>query len=332
MVELKTAEHVIHYMRANIKLSRYDEKFIDSLQVLTQVTTNQVELFYRIILKYRRQFAKAELQVEKLIELPWVVPVVESAPQYTDGHILIENDKIIFRCPFNRNFINKFREVKLNPFVWVKEHRQYEAKYGQDTLKFLIGISMNHFKAMHYCDNTVKLLESLHPYKDVKYWDPTLVKINDRFYIVAATQAINDATSDIELNTDVPTLAELTRLGITIDSSLYDTNDSRMKFIVNSVCEVEISDIMNLVSWLKEIDCDMVCINSSSFNPVKRNLIAELSRVNIKSIDLNLATFSISENNAKAPVFITFRTGHNPTPFGIIKIVKLINSQPIDIK
>ena len=48
MVELKTAEHVAHYMVGNISLSRFDKKFVESLQVLKQVTTNQVELFYNI--------------------------------------------------------------------------------------------------------------------------------------------------------------------------------------------------------------------------------------------------------------------------------------------
>jgi len=105
MVELKTAEHVAHYMVGNISLSRFDKKFVESLQVLKQVTTNQVELFYKIIYKYRRQLSKDELDADKLIHLPWTSKVIESAPQYTDGHVSIEGKQIIFKCPYNKNFI-----------------------------------------------------------------------------------------------------------------------------------------------------------------------------------------------------------------------------------
>jgi hypothetical protein len=106
MVELKTAEHIAHFMMGNISLSRFDKKFVESLQLLKQVTTNQVELFYRIIYKYRRQLSKHELDADVLIHLPWTMKVVESAPQYTDGHLSIEDNQIIFKCPFNRSFID----------------------------------------------------------------------------------------------------------------------------------------------------------------------------------------------------------------------------------
>ena len=68
MVELKTAEHIAHFMMGNISLSRFDKKFVESLQLLKQVTTNQVELFYRIIYKYRRQLGKHELDADKLFD------------------------------------------------------------------------------------------------------------------------------------------------------------------------------------------------------------------------------------------------------------------------
>ena len=69
MVDLKSIEQLLHFMKSHIHLSRYDEKFIDNISLLTQVTTNQVILFHKLVYKYRRQFVKHELFVEKLVEL-----------------------------------------------------------------------------------------------------------------------------------------------------------------------------------------------------------------------------------------------------------------------
>jgi len=332
MVELKTAEHVIHYMISNVKLSRYDEKFIANLQGLKQVTTNQVELFYRIIFKYRRQLAKDELYAEKLIELPWTMPVVESVAQYTDGFVIIENSKILFRCPYNRNFIKQFRDTEFNPFKWDKEKRQYEADYGENTLKFLVNSTINHFKHIHYCDETKKLLGSLHQYKDEQYWNPTLTLLNDRYYLVACNQHILDAIADIELNNDVKTLAKLTQYGVTIDNKLYDNNDERMRFITNNIVEVEVSQVINMASWLKEIGCDLACIRGpASF--IKKQFTDELDKLNIKHTDTNIFIVdSATFDTAKFPVFVSFRTIIGPLPKGMSKIIRLVNSQPVDIK
>ena len=121
MVDLQTTEHLLHFLIGNVQLSRFDEKFISSLTTQSRVTTNQVELFYKLLYKYRRQLAKHELDPDKLIYLPWQMPMVESSKQYTQGHLTIEGDKIVFKCPYNRNFITEFRANEDNPFVWDKE-------------------------------------------------------------------------------------------------------------------------------------------------------------------------------------------------------------------
>lgn len=333
MVELKTAEQVIYFMRANVSLSRYDERFIDSLQLIKQVTTNQVELFYKLILKYRRQFAKHDIEVEPLIMLPWVMPVIESAKQYTDGHVVIENDMLYFRCPYNRNFITKFRESSSNPFIWNKETRQYEAKYGQHTLKFLIEATINHFPCIHYCPETITLLESVHPYSTSKFWDPTLLRINGRLYVVASNPYLDEAIKDIELNTDVATLAKLASYGIKIDNSLYDTNDPYMRFVTDSNPIVEVSDAINMIAWLQEINCDMVYFGSSTANPLKKKFMTDLSLCGIEYRDISMfSTIDLMEEST-FPVLIQFIKSLNvPLPRSTAKVIRIINSQPIDIK
>jgi hypothetical protein len=227
MVELKTAEHVAHFMMGSISLSRFDKKFVESLQLLKQVTTNQVELFYKIIYKYRRQLSKHELDADKLIHLPWTLKVIESAPQYTDGHVSIVNNQIIFKCPYNKNFIDAFRKEDTNTFVWNKELKQYSTEYSTHLLKLLIYTSNKFFKTVHYCNIVTGLLDTIKEYKDVKYWQPTLTRINGNLFIVAITEQLNEALGDIVLDTKPATIANLVYHGVHIDESIYDINDEK---------------------------------------------------------------------------------------------------------
>jgi hypothetical protein len=339
MIELKTAEHIVHFMMGNISLSRFDKKFVENLQSLKQVTTNQVELFYRIIYKYRRQFSKHELEADVLIHLPWTIKVVESATQYTDGHVSIEDNQIIFKCPFNKNFIDAFRKEDTNTFVWDKERRQYSTEYSTHSLKLLVYTANKFFKTVHYCDVVTGLLDTIKQYKDVKYWQPTLTKINGNLYIVATTEQLDEALGDMVIDTTPPTLSKLVYHGVHIDKSVYDIDDERQKFISNRVYEMEIIDALNIVPWLVEIGCDYVVFTGNKLLPeVRKTLREKILKANIK-IDLESKWIYNSKeqesNNYNFPVVIRFRTSKDfsyDEPIKAGKIVQLVNSQPIDIK
>lgn len=341
MVELKTAEHVAHFMMANISLSRFDKKFVESLQLLKQVTTNQVELFYKIIYKYRRQLSKHELDAEKLIHLPWTIKVIESAPQYTDGHVSIEDNQIIFKCPYNKNFIDAFRKEDTNTFVWDKERKQYSTEYGTHSLKLLIHTANKFFKVVHYCNIVSGLLDSLKEYKDVKYWQPTLTRINGNLFIVATTEQLDESLDDMVLDTTPITISTLVYHGVHIDESIYDTTDERQTFISNRLYEMEVTDVLNIVPWLVEIKCDYVVFTGNRIlTEVRKSLKDKLTLAGIR-IDPESKWLYNSKNkefyhyNYNFPVVIRFRTSRDPSldePAKAGKIVQLVNSQPIDIK
>jgi hypothetical protein len=336
MVELKTAEHIAHFMVGNISLSRFDKKFVESLQVLKQVTTNQVELFYRIIYKYRRQLSKHELDADTLIHLPWTIKVIESAPLYTDGHVSIVDNQIIFKCPYNKNFIDAFRKQDTNTFVWDKEHRQYSAEYSTHALKLLVNSATKIFKVVHYCSITSDLLDQLKEYETCKYWKPTLTRINGNLYIVSTTEQLDEALGDTVLDTEPSTIAKLTYYGIHIDESIYDSNDARQTFISNRICEMEVNDVLNIVPWLVEIGCDYVVFTGNKIlADVRKNLKQQLIDANI-IVDSD-ATWSnkikTDSSKFKFPVAIRFRSAAGyEEPIKVAKVVQLVNSQPIDIK
>lgn len=339
MVELKTAEHIAHFMMNNISLSRFDKKFVESIQVLKQVTTNQVELFYKIIYKYRRQLSKHELDADKLIHLPWTIKVIESSTQYTDGHISIEGNQIIFKCPYNKNFIDAFRKEDTNTFVWDKERKQYNTEYSTHSLKLVIYTSNKFFKTVNYCNVVTDLLDTIKEYKDIKYWQPTLTRINGNLFIVATTEQLDEALGDMLLDTTPATISKLVYYGVHIDESTYDIADEKQKFISNRVYEMEVSDVLNIVPWLVEIGCDYVVFTGNKIlNEFRKTLRDKLTLAGIRIDPESKWIYNSKDkeaNNYNFPIVIRFRTSRDPSydePIKAGKIVQLVNSQPIDIK
>jgi hypothetical protein len=334
MVELKTAEHVIHYMKSgSISLSRYDDKFISNLQSIKQVTTNQIELLYKIIYKYRRQFAKNELDVEKLIHLPWTMPIIESSTQYTNAFVSIEDRKIIFRCPYNNAFIKSFRGEPLNNFIWSKEKRHYEADFSQHAIKLLLTVASKHFKTINYCTTTTNLLDQLELYKDIKYWQPTLVNCNGNLIIMACNESLHNSLSDIKIDNDLNTLALLASRGVLIDESLYDINNERSKFFAQQSYTAEIQNIKDIALWIKEVGADhVVLLGAPLIEPNRKKIIADLERYNIGYTDLNIQVLD-DTNKHKFPILLKFKTSVKAwPPKNLCKVINFVNSQPIDIK
>lgn len=334
MVELKSIEQLLHFMKNHIHLSRYDEKFIENISTLKQVTTNQVVLFHSLVAKYRRQFTKHELNPDTLFDLPWNVTVVESSPKFTDGHIEIVDGMIYFKCPFSRKFIEDFRKQNLNQFVFDNTNRRYEAPYNQYLLKILLKTATKFFNSVNLCPITQQLLADVKLYEDATYWTPTLVKLNGRLYILGMNQALNDALGDIVLNTELKTLATIAGYGVTIDKNLYDSNTLAENIACNYVTTVEQSAAKEMVDILYTLGCDVVYISGAGLlNIAKKAIVHELSEKQIKFVDMNLAVDSGS--NYKFPVMIKLRKnvlGVDQDPYKVCKVIHIVNSLPIEIK
>jgi hypothetical protein len=329
MVDLQTTEHLLHFLAGNIQLSRFDEKFISSLTTQSRATTNQVELFYKLLYKYRRQLAKHELDPDKLIYLPWQMPVVESSKQYTHGHLTIEGDTIIFKCPYNRNFINDFRSNDDNPFIWDKELRQYTGSYGTYSLRFLLTLAAKYFKDIDLCPVTVDLINQISEYDTVKHWHPTLVKVHDKLMLTGLNDVTGELLKDIELNTDGKTLAILIEHGVSIDTSVYDETDPKQVFMSNYFVKHESNDLLNIIPWLEEIECDMVYISGNPM--IHSEKIKQFTSTGFPHRVINWATKHDPKEKFNRTVQLIFKTVEIIQP-NIAKVVQLVNSQPIEIK
>lgn len=332
MVEPKTIEQLLHFMKGHIQLSRYDEKFIDNISLLKQVTTNQVVLLHTLLFKYQRQFSKYELFSAKLADLPWSVNVVESSVQYTDGHIKITDDIIYFKCPFNRSFIDSFRKIPLNSFIWDKGERQYKAPYSTNNLKLVLTAADKFFPVIHKCEVTEYILEELSQYTSAIYWQPTLVNRNGSLYIVATNSSLDESLGELTLGTDVLTLAKLASHGVHIEETISNASPKH-KFASELVTELEQTDLTTMIEWLKELQCDLVYISGSSVtNSVREKLKKDLTNAGISYCDTNISVAVVS--SYVFPVIVRFRkkfeAAYDPSKVG--KIINLVNSQPINIK
>jgi hypothetical protein len=330
-----TLDELATWMLTNIRLSRYDDQFINNLTLYItsqkRITTNQDTLFKRVARKYHRQFSHHKINVENELLLHWSVDVVESLPEYTGANIKIENDKIIFRSPYNKNFLAALRKNTPYSLVWVKEKKQYEANYSPTVLKQLIYLSAEHYTVLNYCDTVTQIINTLSEYDSVKYWVPTLV-YNKGYYIAAINEHVYEATKHIELSSDLKSIAQLVKYGITVDQSVKDEllkteHEDRVKLATEFHATVELRDIKTIMSWLKEFGCD--AINES------KTLLTTPWNISLASecgIDICRTTKSLRDY--KNPVAVYLRGSiqmFETKPIKLMKIIRVVNSEPVNL-
>ena len=337
MIELKTAEHVIHFMNSGkISLSRYDEKFMSSLSMISRVTTNQVELFYKLIYKYARQLHKFELNPDVLINLPWGMPVIESLPEYTNGHVEIIDDLLTFKCPFNRSFINDFRKQENNTFQWSSSNRRYESKFSPHALQLVLNVGSKFYQDIRLCPATQRIIDELHPYATCTNWDPTLKVINGNLMIASINPILYELTKDIPLEATVESLAKFAEFGIMVSEEVYG-DDERLKFASSLVFNQEANTLINIIPWLQELGCDMVYVSGSGgITPYRSALMRELKDSDMphhELVGVNYKKTPIA-TTYKFPVLIKLRPSfdNGNEPYKVSKIINVRNSEPISIK
>lgn len=343
MKELKTQSHVLHFMLGTLRLSRQDAKFLHNLSMLLHnkqnVTSNQVNLYKKILSKYERQFNKHNYNVTLLFSLPWNINIIQSSYEYTNAFINIVDGKIILKCPYNQKFISTLRGLNGNEaFVWNKSQKQYEASYSTYNLKIIVDAAFLHFENASCCPIVVKLLDQLYLLDDAKYWNPTLEKINNNYIIVAANEHVLSAIENIELNDDPHTLNKLSYYGIEISDSIK--NKSKLhRFAGEFETRVEITDTKFIVDCIKQVKADIVFIGSGDLNSQKaKNEIVTMlvdTGIEVKTINLfnNWGDADIIDpRKYQNPIYLRFKKTQLMEVTPVNKIVTLVNSTPINIK
>jgi hypothetical protein len=335
-------EHLLYFfLTGKISLSQYDHKFLSNLQMMihkdSRITTNQATLFDKLISKYARQLNKHNYDKETLKALSWKSLLVESSIEHTGAKVSINDDKLVLRVPFNKNFISSFRETIHNPFEWERSEKRYVAEFSTHALKILYIVLPKFFPTVIYCDQLIEIIDELKSYES-KFWTPTLTRINGHLYVVGVNDVLGDILSDIELTLTPKTFFELSMLGVDIDPMLIG-DDPKLKFASEFITEVDLDDFLKVSQWIVELGCNKVVFGrgiATSGNGMIRNeivaaiehnrIIHPMSYVDMKKMEVDPIPPMLIQypRNAK----LTIRTEQEL----ISKCVVVRNSRPVDIK
>ncbi len=322
------------FLQGKISLSQYDYKFMANLQTLIQnnsrVTSNQADLFDKLISKYKKQLVRQGLVKEELKELPWKTMIVESTTEYTGAVVLLRDDELNIRVPFNKSFISEFRNVRNNTFEWSKETKTYFSPFGTSALKVAYTTLPKFFSTVRYDDDLQTIIDELKRYEGL-IWNPTLTKYNGELLVTAINPILAELIKDTELNLEPQMIFNLTRMGITIDSDLYKDSE-KLKFAANLVYEVELSDVENTIGWMKNIGCENVVIGRGLRNTISQeHLTSMITKYGMKPLG-PLSYGDLPEGVSMLMQHTSNVDSRTPFTGQISKTVVLKNSRPIEVK
>lgn len=357
---LKTKEQLLYYFNGqNIKLSTYDDRFCNNLQHLiaknNRVTSNQKELFEKLISKYKKQIIQSGLDVEICKQLPWTTNIVPSEERYTGAQVsmLHNGEQIIVKVPFNKKFITSLRDSnRYHSLEWERNEKHYIGLLTTTSIKFLVDELPKHFPSVIFDDKLQDIINLANSYR-AEIFNPTLVKVNDYYVIAAINNELYEHIKHIELNDDAKTLFLLSQYGVNVHDSIVK-NDKKKLFASTMIANIDITELDDALSWLREFDVDMVyfggrfssssaampklarLINGDKYvkkmNKIVKNMEKQLNKLNIAYKDNS--KFFKDKNIDKQPVVIQFMQGvytDNYEPGKrVSKFIVVLDSSPVD--
>jgi len=262
-MDMKNKEQLLYFfLQGKISLSQYDYKFMANLQTMIQnnarVTSNQAELFDKLISKYKKQLTKNGLVKEELKDLPWKTMVVESTPEYTGASVKLVGDDITIKVPFNKTFIGQFRSAENNTYSWDGTEKLYRANFTTLALKVAYNILPKFFSSVRYCDTLEPIINELVKYESL-VWNPTARKMGDKIVIMASNEVLASLITDKDLEITPKNLFKLTRMGVEIHPEIYE-NDEKLTFASNHSYQIDQADLETTIAWMKNIGCENVIL------------------------------------------------------------------------
>lgn len=338
---MQAKEHLLYYFLSKpLRLHYSDRKFFNKLTIIIKdtntITTGQDKLFSRLIDKYESQLSKTNLTKDQLLALPWKASVVETSSEYTSARVTLINNELVIRVPMNNKFITKFDDLKDNTFQWDKNKKAYISLMSTYALKIAYTILPKYFPEIRYCKQLTNLINKTVQYSEL-IWEPTLVLINNSYYVVAINEALETYINNIELNNDPKTLFALSKLGIKISKNIISSD--LQKFASEFVTEIDVSQTTELVDWLKELEVVQVLLGKgvhNAFSKIKQlflPMLATLSNNGITCIPVD-SNFEITKD-IRTPVLLQYHGNENMKFCGsgsLAKCVFIKNSNPIEVQ
>jgi len=328
---METKEQLLYFfLQGKISLSQYDYKFLANLQTMihndNRVTSNQADLFDRLVTKYNKQMTKQGIDGKTVIALPWKSMVVQSTPEYTGAVVSIVDDDITIRVPFNKTFITKFREIPSNTFQWNKERKLYTSPFRTTALKIAVTELYKHFSTVQFCENINQILEDLKQY-DAQVWNPTLTSVNGKLMIAAMSSVLADVIGDMELNLEPMTLYKLSQLGIRVDPVLVD-HDPFLKFAAEQTTYVEAAEAETLASMITGLGCSKIVFGRG----LAHGMLGKQIRESMTKADITISNgFRTATSDDEQQMCVSVYD-NPPSVTRIDKMIIVKDSRPIEVK
>jgi hypothetical protein len=316
------------FVKGYVHVSKKDYSFFSNLSKIitdeSRITSNQAKLFDKLIVKYQRQLKKQGCQIETLLALDWLNDVVESRIEFTQTKIFCNANQLYIKGPFNTQFVQNFRRAVLNPFIWDNKNKHYVADYSTYNLKLAIDYVGKYYQDYVLCDTLQQIVSRIDSFQS-KYWNPTLIKVQNQFYVVCTNEILQERISHIQLNDDPATLYELSNYGVIIDESITQ-DDELLAFAGSYKVTFDLKDLDNLVDMLSLLKVENVF--------TARDLVytRDISNeIKTKLLEKGITCKTTKSEHDEGVLLLT-NTVHTPAMRKATKIVQIKNSRPIHIK
>lgn len=338
MKQLRNKEEVLVLLLTNeFRLNKYDKNFLSNLSILLaknrHVTTNQDYLFDKLLEKYKRQLKKMKVDYSELLLLKWHTKVIESSTEFTEAHLSLHNDRIRLRVPFNKKLIEKLRDLDARNYLqWNPIDKCYYSDYYTHVIKTILSLIPNFYK-LNISQDITNELNQLLDYENMQYWNPTLVHIDNLYYIVACNEPLLEATKHIELNNDPKTLCELSKYGIKIDKSITQGNKF-LEFASNYDSVIDVNELDTLHQYCKLLDIkNIICNYRIKRAKDIKNYFEKILGSNGLNVYYDVIDSPPKEYHGKSIYLYYFTsTGLVEHPTYVVKKVRITNSNPVKIK
>jgi hypothetical protein len=336
MKQLRNKEEALVLLLTNeFRLNKYDKNFLSNLSILLaknrHITTNQDILFTKLLEKYKRQLKKMKVDHSELLLLKWHTKVIESSTEFTEAHLSVHDGRIMLRVPFNKKLIEKLREFDSHNYLqWNSIDKCYYSDYYTHVIKNILNVIPNYYK-LNISQDIINELNQLLDYEDIQYWNPTLVKIKDHYYIIACNEPLVEAIKHIELNNDPKTLCEISRYGINIDKSITQGNKF-LEFASNYDSIIDVSELDTLHQYCKLLDIkNIICNYRIKRTKDMKNYFDKILGSNGLNVYYDVIDNPRKEYHGKSIYLYYFSTAVVEHPNYVTKKVRITNSNPIKI-
>lgn len=337
-----SADELLRFMLANLRLASYDSTALTNFWYTRvskglPLTTNQDALFRKMVKTYHRQLMHLGINTNKLADLAWTRPPVESSADYQTARINLVGDALTVKTPFHKKFVDA---MSVQPHLkWTKTEKQYVGKFSPVALKVVYVLTKTYFDHIEWSPELQTLIQSFSDYDPRIDWVLTARLMGDNIIISGLADRLDTILPSL-LPADIRTASILQNLGITIHGDVIDfvaANDTEKTLLSGRIVSIERTHLAEVLSFLTKTNCDFV---HSEF-PEKSNIaktirtwaIANSVRSNIKGTGIALYEPISSAKVYEHPVYLHYTSSKSDnyhTPL-FARLIKITDSTPINL-